>query len=79
MYRFTKWTKCVWWAIENNYLLIYELFEFAVEWLPATERKQKLRSVQKITCITVIADKKISLFCVSGALCFLPQPTVEII
>ena len=38
-----------------------------------SEIKQKLSSIQKITCITAIADKKISLLCVSGVLCFPPQ------
>ena len=33
-----------------------------------------LSSVQKLTCITAIADKKIiSVFCVSGVLCSLPS------
>ena len=36
-----------------------KLFEFAVEWITATEIKHKLLSVQKITFITAIADKKI--------------------
>ena len=44
-----------------------------------SEIKQKLPLVQKITCITAIADKKIiSLFCVSEVLCSPPQPTVQI-
>ena len=35
-----------------------------------SEIKQKLSSVQKITHVTAIADKKIiSVFCVSGILC----------
>ena len=26
-------SKCIWWAIENNYLIVYKFFEFAVEWI----------------------------------------------
>ena len=59
LYGFVWWTKCICWAIENNYLLFYKLIEFAVEWIPATEIKQKLSSVQNITCITAIVHKKI--------------------
>ena len=41
-------------------------FEFAVEWIPEIRYKAELSSVQKITSITAIADKKvISVFCVS--------------
>ena len=46
---------------------MYKLFEFAVEWIPAIKNKAEVSSVQKITCITAMADKKIiSVFCVSG-------------
>ena len=76
---FVRWTKCIWWAIENNNLLVYKLFEFAVEWFQQSEIKQKLSLVQKITCITAIANKKIiSVFCVSGVLCSPPQSAVQI-
>ena len=79
LYGFVRWAKCIWWAIENNYVFVYKLFEFAVEWIPAIKKKQKLSSVQKITCITAIDDKKItSAFYVSGALCFSPQSAVQI-
>ena len=48
---------------------MYKLFEFAVEWIPAIRNKAELSSVQKITFITAIADKKIiSVFCVSGGI-----------
>ena len=48
---------------------MYKLFEFAVEWIPAIRNKAELPSVQKITCITAMADKKIiSIFCVSGGI-----------
>ena len=48
---------------------MYKLFEFAVEWIPAIRNKAELSSVQKITCITAMADKKIiSVFCVSGGI-----------
>ena len=73
LYGFVRWTKCIWWTGENNYLLDYMLFEFAVEWIPATRIKQKYSSIQKTTCTTTIGDKKIiSLFCVSGVLSSLP-------
>ena len=76
---FVRWTKCIWWTKENNYLLACKLFEFAVEWIPATRIKQKLSSVQKITRIIAIADKKIiSVFCVSGVLRSAPQYFVQI-
>ena len=46
---------------------MYKLFEFAVEWIPAIKNKAEVSSVQKITCITAMADKKIiSVFCVPG-------------
>ena len=65
---------------ENNYLLIHKLFEFAVEWIPGSRsNSQKLSSVQKLTCITAIADKKIiRVFCMSGILCSPPQSAVQI-
>ena len=48
---------------------MYKLFEFAVEWIPAIRNKAELSSVQKITFITAIADKKIiSVFYVSGGI-----------
>ena len=48
---------------------MYKLFEFAAEWIPAIRNKAELSSVQKITCITSMADKKIiSVFCVSGGI-----------
>ena len=44
---------------------MYKLFEFAVEWIPAIRNKAELSSIQKITFITAIADKKIiTVFCV---------------
>ena len=43
-----------------------------------SEKKQKFSSVQKISCITAIADKKISVFCVSEVFCSPPQSAVEI-
>ena len=78
LHEFVRWTKGIWWAIENNYLLVYKLSEFAVEWIAAIRMKQKLSSVQKITCITAIADKKIgSILCVSRELYSPPQPSVQ--
>ena len=48
---------------------MYKLFEFAVEWIPAIRNKTESSSVQKITCITGMADKKIIIvFCVSGGI-----------
>ena len=46
-------------------MLVYKLYAFAVECIPAVRNKTELSSVQKITCITAIADKKIiNVFCV---------------
>ena len=42
LYRFVRWTKCTWLFIENNYLLVYKLFEFAVEWIPAIRNKAEI-------------------------------------
>ena len=39
LYGFVRWTKCIWWAIENNYLLVYKFFVFAVEWIPVIRNK----------------------------------------
>ena len=76
---FVRWTKCIWWAIENYYLLVYLLFEFAAEWFRAVRNKAELSPVLKITCITAIADKKIiSVFCVSGILFSPLQSAVQI-
>ena len=48
---------------------MYTLFEFAFEWILAIRNKAELSSIQKITFITAIADKKlISVFCVSGGI-----------
>ena len=30
LYGLVRWTKCIWCATENTYLLVYKLFEFAV-------------------------------------------------
>ena len=79
LFGFARWTKCIWWAVENNYLNIYKLFEFAVEWIPAIRNKPKLSWFQKISCITAITDKKmISVFCTSAILCSPPQSAVQI-
>ena len=42
------------------------------------EIKWKLSSVQNIYCITAIADKKKSIFCAFGVLCYWLQSAVEI-
>ena len=79
LHGFIRWTKCIWCVIENNYLLVNRIFEFAVEF-HESNIKQTLSPVQKITCITATGDKKIiiSLFCVSGVLCSLPQAAAPI-
>ena len=52
-----------------GYGLVYQLFESAAECVPAITNKADLSSVQKITCVTAIADKEIiSIFCLSGVL-----------
>ena len=73
---FDRRTKCIW-AIENNYLLVCKLFEFASEWVSTITNKAEIISVKKITCNTAISDKKIVIvFCVSEALCS-STPQVE--
>ena len=34
--------KSTWWAIENIYLLVFKLFEFSVEWIPAIRYKVEI-------------------------------------
>ena len=41
LYRFITWTKCIWWAVENYYLLVYKSFKVAVEWIPTIRNKAK--------------------------------------
>ena len=78
LYGFVRWTKCIWSAIENDYLFIYQLFEFVVEWIPLIRYKAEIYSVKKITCINAIADKKIiRVFCVSPVLCSPPQAALS--
>ena len=38
-YGFVRWTKCIWCAIENIYLLVYKLFEIVAEGIPAIKNK----------------------------------------
>ena len=47
LYGFLRWTKCIWWALENNYLLVDNLFEFAVECITAVKNKAE-------TCIALL-------------------------
>ena len=78
---FVRWTKCIWWAIENS---ICSFISFWVccwmnfkKWL--FKNKITNSSIQKITCITAIADTKmISMFCVPEVLHFLPKSAVQI-
>ena len=57
-------------------MLVYKLFEFVVEQIPAIRNKVE---IQKITCIIAIADKKIvSVFCVSGIFFSPRQSDVQI-
>ena len=39
LYEIVIWTECIWWALENNYFLVYKLFEFATEWIPTIRNK----------------------------------------
>ena len=58
---------------------MYKLFEFAVEWIPTIRNKAELSSVQKFTCITAMADKRIKVYSVClGVLCFPPKSVVQI-
>ena len=47
LYGFVRWTKCIWCAIKNIYLLVYKLFEIAVEWIPAIKNKTVIIFVSK--------------------------------
>ena len=40
LYGFIRWTKCIWWAIKNNYLLVSE-------WIPAIRNKAETSQVIK--------------------------------
>ena len=63
LYRFVRWTKCIWWAIES--FLSLQMNEFL-----QSEIKQKLFPVLKFSWIPAVADKKILVvFCVSAVLC----------
>ena len=63
LYRFVRWTKCIWWAIES--FLSLQMNEFL-----QSEIKQKLFPVLKFSWIAAVADKKILVvFCVSAVLC----------
>ena len=42
LYGFVRWTKCIWLAIENNYLLVYKLLEFAVKTISAVRNKAEI-------------------------------------
>ena len=42
LYGFFRWTISIWWAIENNYLHVYEHFEFQVEWIRAIRNTAKI-------------------------------------
>ena len=42
LYGFFRWTKCIWWALENNYFLVYKLFQLTVEWLPTIRVKAEI-------------------------------------
>ena len=78
MYGFVRWTKCIWWATGNNYLFVYKLFGFALEWIPAIRNKTEIIFSSKYD-ITAIADKKIvSAFCVSEVLHSPSQSAVQI-
>ena len=66
-------------GIENDYLLFNKLLSLQLNEFPQSEVKQKFSSIQKITYITAIADKKIiSVFCVSMVFYSPPQPAVQI-
>ena len=67
LYGFVRWTKCIWSAIENNYLLVYKLLSLQLNEFPQPEIKQKY-SVQKIACINAIGDKTITkcILCIWG-------------
>ena len=59
---FVRWTKCIWWAIENNYLLVCKHFEFVIEWIPAIRNKAEVILSSKNHLHTAIADNLGSIF-----------------
>ena len=91
LYGFFRWTKCIWWAIENNYLLIYKVFEFEVGWVSAVRisrnylhfrkslalLKLLLRNSKCILCIWGIVISTIVSFVFSAWLYFLLKSTTE--
>ena len=42
LYWFARWTNSIWWAIENNYLHVNIVFEFAVVWIRAIRNKVEI-------------------------------------
>ena len=47
LYGLVRGNKCIWWVIENSYLLVYKLFEFAVEWIPGIRSKAEVIFISK--------------------------------
>ena len=77
-YGFVRRTKCICWAIGNNYLIVITFLSLQLNEFMESDIKQKLSLVQ-ITCVTATAHKKIiSLFCVSGILRSPPQSAVQV-
>ena len=62
-----------------SYLLVYKLFEFAVERNPAIRNKTETILISKNHLHTAMTEKKIiRVFCVSVVLHFPHQPTIQI-
>ena len=62
-----------------SYLLVYKLFELAVEWNPAIRNKTETILISKNHLHAAMAEKKIiSVFCVSVVLHFPHQSAVQI-
>ena len=57
LYGFVRWTKCIWWALENNYLLVYKIFEFAVECITAVKKEAETIFKKSLALLQLIIRK----------------------
>ena len=79
LYGFVWWTKRIWWTIENNYLLVYKLFEFAVWWILTIRNKAEIifSSKNHLHYCNCWWKNKVYPVCL-GVLCPPPQSSVQI-
>ena len=80
LYGFVRLTKYISWDKEKSYLLLYNLFEFAVEWIPPIKSKTEITfsSKKSLALRQLLIRKQKSVFCVSGILYSQPQSAVWI-